>query len=432
MKLNKKLTSILVTGAMIASIGGTTAMTSFAASVPDANPAADANLVKYLEMANGVTNPNEAFNFKFAQVPDAALGSAPIANQSITPTEVTAAEDEGAVYGAISFADILENVDFPKAGVYKYVVKEIAGDTPEMTYDEATYTITVTVVNGANGLEVKNIIAQEGGSIDEDGNGVATTEGDKVDVTVDDPTVKPDGTVPGTTDEKDDGEEATNGVTVYGLTFDNNYQKTISEDPENIDPDPTDPSKGNYGVLGVTKTVVGDFADKVAAYPFEITMQAPANYTGEATVDAYIYTGDTKGETPIKVNLKGTTEFALADGQALVFEKLPAGMTYKVNEKLGEAGVQNEDKYVASYAVLGDGADTATGDKGAALATAVVQMTDAEDANDVAAYTNTLDNDDVTPTGILMQNAPYILVATLAAGGLVIYLAKRREEEEEA
>ena len=434
MKLNKKLTSILVTGAMIASIGGTTAMTSFATDTAAASEAAKANIVKYLEMANGVTNPNEAFTFEFKQVENGAPAVA-IADATITPATTTSnTADEGAVYGTVSFTDVLKNANFEKAGVYEYVVSEKAGTNEEMTYDDSSYTIQITVKNKAGGgLEVTDIIGQKNEVVPgEEGETPQVVPGAKVDLTVTDPTVKPDGELPGKDEDntEDPGSEAENGITVYGLTFDNNYQKTISEDPENIDPDPTDPSKGNYGVLGVTKTVVGDFADKVTAYPFEITMQAPANYTGEATVDAYIYTGDTKGDKVV-VNLKGTTPFELADGQALVFDQLPAGMTYKVNEKLNTATVQNVDKYVASYAVLGDGAATKNDNaKGAALATEVIQMTDTN--KDVATYTNTLEDEDVTPTGILMQNAPYILVATLAAGGLVIYLAKRREEEEEA
>ena len=47
---------------------------------------------------------------------------------------------------------------------------------------------------------------------------------------------------------------------------------------------------------------------------------------------------------------------------------------------------------------------------------------------DDVAYTNTFDDASVSPTGILINNAPYIILALVAAGGMTFYVVKKRKE----
>lgn len=43
-------------------------------------------------------------------------------------------------------------------------------------------------------------------------------------------------------------------------------------------------------------------------------------------------------------------------------------------------------------------------------------------------YTNTRDIDDVTPTGVIMNVAPYVLMVVIAAAGCFVFLRKRRDD----
>ena len=269
-------------------------------------------------------------------------------------------------------------------------------------------------------MSVSNVIAQE---VNDDG-----TLGYKVYTSSNDPTKKPD-----SSKNTDEGKTAENGTTIYGLTFANNYEVTLGDnayDPDTVDPENYDASKA---ALDITKTIVGHYADYSYAFPFNVTFTVPSNVAADdvKSVNAIL-----NGEK-ITIDLTSATgyDFNLAQGGSLIIPQLPAGVTYTVNEKLADADVANVAKYQASYKVTGLAADTtktttATAGAGVSLATDTILL--AEDGtNDVVAYTNTLPDADVTPTGILINNAPYIILAVIAIGGMTAYIVKRKNEVEE-
>ncbi len=455
MKKLNKFFAVLVALAMMATL---CVMSAFAAE-GDVPVAKTAYLTKYLELGKDVNVPNATFTFNIIPQSDSANagttdmpqgGTTTIAASAMTASASTA--DEGALKKEVDILAFLGGIDaFTHAGEYVYAVTENQSGLTEdsdpntteaMTYDNGAYLIHIYVKNGEDGLEVDNITAETATATTTGEGAEAVTTytgtGDKVNSDVTDPTEDPSDD---NDDEDVDQDEKTktgkNGVDLYGVVFDNSYTKTVKDV---VTPDPDDPTQGSYGALGITKTVTGDYGDKTAEFPFTITLTKPKNWTGTA-VTANIYTGTTKG-ADISIDYNEPYSFKLTDGQALVFAELPAGTSYSVDELLdkttGEGAaatydVVNHDKYTASYSWIDD--DTAaakTATKGAHLALESAGLIDDDDAKNAAYYTNAFDDTSVTPTGILINNLPYIVLALVAVGGLCAYVIVRRKNEENA
>ena len=402
--LLKRFTSVTLATALI----GTMGVAAFAEDVVNNSGAAtDSYLMKYLEVGEGITIPDETFTFTFTQTKynGAAVTNtykAEIANVTMntktgTWDKTNDADDEASIYQKKSMEDILANTTFPAAGVYTYTVAETKGSTDGFTYDEHKYVLNVYVKNdGTKTVEVKK-------STD------GTTEGEKVDVKKTDPTkdTKETGTGDGT-------------VTVQGFTFDNKYKKTNTKDDKNEE-----------GFLNISKTVAGGYGDKTYGFEFAITLTAPRLADATAKAKYSIYQGTS--ENPVKTGTMdyGTpVSFTLADGQTLRFYEIEAGTKYSVTEKLASSGVTKADQYTASATAKVSGTDvtvdTVAKHKDLTVETYVIDD-DTATLDDVA-YTNTFDDDSVSPTGILINNAPYIILALVAAGGMTFYVVKKRKE----
>lgn len=434
MKLNKKLTSILVTGAMIASIGGTTAMTSFAA---DTTPKVTA-ITKTFQMPVGTTTPDVSFTYNFKAV-EGYGSNADLTTKTFTKT-IAFDEDDGVATGDVKtvtkstdaiFGTKDAEVVFPHAGRYAFEATELIGNETGVTYDYAKYTLYVAVANLADGsgTYVKDITAgKQEADTNEDGTPKTDEEGNIIYKAIDkalgnyefedkdnDDVVdqfEEDNGTPADENDKNDEDAILAAQTGNGFGYTNTYVKATNvtpdgKDEDGEDPDATDDNTGLY----IQKNVAGDFADKTQEFTFSVTVTAPS-LSNKTEYKAVIFDLDedkTVGDE--KTFASGVAqEIKLTDQQRLVFKDLDIGAKYEVTE----AAAAN---YTA--AVNGEATNAASD---------TIVDTEANQAR----YVNTYDDEGTTPTGILMQNAPYILVATLAAGGLVIYLAKRREEEEEA
>lgn len=250
---------------------------------------------------------------------------------------------------------------FPHAGEYVYTVKETMGDNQNITYSSDTYTLRVYVANGQNGgLFVKAITAEKGTNTREAANKV----------------------------EK--------------ILFTNTYRKNTS--------------------LVVEKKTTGELADKSKKFDFTITFEKSATEDSLAEFTGTLTRKDGATETVTCSN--GTANFALADGDKLVFDNLPAGTKYTVTEK----GVK--DGYVAHVKVTDNGT---TGQ--------VVNGTDAEDllSSQNGNYVGENDNkvefentyNEVPLTGVIMNNLPFILLIVVAvvAFGTLAFVKKRRTSD---
>ena len=174
----------------------------------------------------------------------------------------------------------------------------------------------------------------------------------------------------------------------------------------------------NDATLTIEKNTTGKYADKTKEFKFQITfikspMSDQTSFTGTigAQSDTYI------AGTP--------KEFSLADGEQLVFHNLPVGTTYVVKE------LAAPDGYKPSVTVIENETPTLTNktvQEAEALDTLKQDGTKnlvGEHENRVT-FTNTHQGG-VVPTGILMNNLPFILLVAVAIVAFVsLAVIKRR------
>ncbi|MCL2654190.1 MAG: hypothetical protein FWD65_00585 [Coriobacteriia bacterium] len=392
-------------------------------------------ITKVLQMPVGTTIPTASFKFTATAVSvdgvDAATaGNMPALNMpasiDYSPAShgtAATADANTATYTQESEDSIFDGVTFPHAGIYVYDITEdatnsttfVAGSGQEMVYSPASYKLYVFVANdGIGGLYVRAV------------SDVVTTV-DNSDQTADfkvDPTP---------------GEQ--------GMVFTNTYMHTHLGSITNPN-------------LAVSKKVTGSYADMTLYFPYTMTVKAPdvsydpdgdlppssvtaspVPFTATApTYKAYILnaageiildptpnsvtgTGVTVSTTTGLITVTSGEEFtySLQHGQKLVFIDTPVGATFDVKE-LGTPS------YVPAVDVLGNDAagtytspaDHHTAAAGVALDTGAYLVSESVNKAD---YTNNLP--DITPTGLLINNLPYIGLIVLAVGAVVVYVVTK-------
>lgn len=163
------------------------------------------------------------------------------------------------------------------------------------------------------------------------------------------------------------------------------------------------------GSLKVTKKVTGSLGDKDKKFNVDVTFTAPAGKTVKSTI-TYVNNG-AESIAPDAWKLNTTTNqyeakvtVELAHKGSVQFNNIPKGVTYIVEEQ-DYSGAE----YTATY----------EGDKSGTI------------ANDVKSTTITNHKgDDNIDTGVILDNAPYILMLAVVAGGAMTLVIKKRREEE--
>ena len=155
--------------------------------------------------------------------------------------------------------------------------------------------------------------------------------------------------------------------------------------------------------LSLKKVVDGTMGDKGKTYNFTINFEGPAN----ASFDL--------NGAPITLNDKGkgSTNIALTNGKLETIKGIPSTVKYTVVENINK-----NDGYTVSYTV--DSKD-ATSD------TYATSTEKTMGTNDNAVVCTNLKNA-VTPTGIAMTVAPYILMVAVAGIFAILFLRRRHEE----
>lgn len=355
---------------------------------------------KELDIAEGITTPTATFTFKFA--PKSGQNSANVPYETVTPTNGTIPK-RTVTYGAgdtlpqgktaITKAtdDIFAGVTYANAGEYVYTVSEeqtgwtaLANNIDTLTFDTKTYEMHVFVKNKSQGTGtyISNVYF------------VDTTAGSTTAATA----KKAGNTELGT--------EGGSKVYKYDL-FKNKYTKKAGktrDTPSTINP--------NADALTITKKVAGGLASKTKNFTFKLTFKAAS------TDETGTYTG-TKGTEQIQFTKDVEKEFTLHDGESLVFSDLPAGTKYTLKEE-GTSGYTPSSAYKEN-GTLKNGA---TGTQSQAYTVADVLIGEKENNNIV---TNTLP--EVTPTGLLIDNLPFIIMIGLGLFGFILVAKRRREAE---
>ena len=263
---------------------------------------------------------------------------------------------------------------FPHAGVYAYIITETPADTTGLdgndedtdclTYDDQEYLMRVYVVNNGSSLAIQDITVQN-----EDGEKVGRAD----------------------------------------ILFTNTYIESADalEVKKLVDGAGGDRSKlFDFRVSFSPSTNIGTMADGSTWDPTAITV-SKKNASGQTVT------------TDVVVNASGVATFRLAHGEEMIFNNLPVGATYIVEEyNLAASG----------YTPVGQAVQNAQ------TRDAHVGTRDANFTSDAAfvgeddnSYTITNRADAIVLTGLVIKYMPVILLALLAIAAVVIYRTMRRK-----
>ena len=407
-----------------------------------ASDPATAAITKVFKLPVNTTVPEAKFTFSITPVSVngnkdttdmPALGVNGSVTISFTQGQDATFTENGTQYLVAQSADILANL--PKdgsawaagAGIYKYLVKEVSGgivlssDTSIKefaSYSQAEYEIEIWVEEDANGVLFPMYIVAYyiEGSADEYYPG---TPGDgKLDPT-------PGETVPGTPEEI--------GELYSQVIFTNRYWKTSG---------PTDPDPDN-NALEITKQVTGNNPDYDTYYEFDVTVVTPevVGVSGK-TYNAYIVDKDGNfvalGVNGNKNTASGTSTDPAADyitftsgvdgkvylkhGERLVFFELEVGSEVGAYETV-EDNVRV--KYSRTFSTDGEfimpvgttdtwGFPRNPGDVGP-------HYTKEGTKANIATFFNNMTGN--PPTGVSVDNLPFIVMIGAAIAGLAAFIA---------
>ena len=215
--------------------------------------------------------------------------------------------------------------------------------------------------------------------------------------------------VTGTTDQTD--QYVVTGAVLEDVSgvktnvYNNSYM--LEGDPDTpIDPDNPQITPNE---LTLTKTVTGAMGDYSENFKFSVTVGS----TGSGKTYTAKYT-DNEGNP-----ISGKADVSLTAGK-------PAEITLAHNQQLHIYGVGSGETYTIAehdYTSEGYDAPTVSGDVNADNTQGTFDATeDPENVN----YTN--NREAVSPTGLIMDIAPYALLVVVAAAGCFVFLRKRRED----
>ncbi len=401
-----KITSVACATALMATMG----VSAFAAD-PVETEGTEIYVSKQLNIAQGLAAP-ENFTFNFTEKTTNAPKIAPL---TVTMNGEEDTDADGYIIKTTSYD--LSDADWNAAGVYKYEVTENDAETAGMTYDKNTYELMVWVKNADDGgFTVERIAVED----------KATNE-------------KVDAGDPGEPEEYNEGTTVENtDAAASGVLFENTYTKTaytdeVPDGPEDITDDPTTEGVDeSYASFVGTKTVTGEYGDLEHAFPFALDIDFAgaigATDAMKNAVKVYVYDASEKVWTDVTGNY---ASIALAHNDKVAVYNAPIGTVCTLTENL-EADAAFAD-YAASLAVTEWGQNVEAeavaynAERKGINTKAEVLVADGVNS---AAFTNKNTNEDVTPTGILINNAPYIILAVVAAGGMTAYVVRRRQENE--
>ena len=177
----------------------------------------------------------------------------------------------------------------------------------------------------------------------------------------------------------------------------------------------------NASNLTISKNVEGNMGDRSngTKFNFKVTLEVPEGKTLRS--DITVPTGSTIDWNDGKT--VGTVTFQLSHGESFTLMNLPYDIEYTVDEMNGTTTVLKQgDKINNTYQVSYDNnkAGTIGTGNGKIVPTNGVINTE---------VTNTWGDDEID-TGVILDNAPYILMLAVVAGGAMTLVIKKRREEE--
>lgn len=363
--------------------------TAFAADYVDAKAA----ITKELTMPAKTPTPNCTFKFVVTSVSvdgdtTVTAPAASITDISFTGNDAGTDADAGGVKSVVKESNVQFGT-FPHAGLYVYNVKETANTvTPNLdqtfTYSKAEYEMQVFVANkpDAEGqLYIQSIVVNQ--TKDDAGTDIPAAQQTKV------PDIEP-----------------TENGSGNSFRFVNKYvQKSGPHDPDNQ----------TFKSLKVEKKVTGNLGDLTKAFSFSLTVNKTAFEADNTTYNYVKYNADgtevANGGGTLTPGTASTIK--LAHGQYIIVKDLLVGATYTVTET--DADRNYTTTIVAENDTVDNNSKTASG--------TLLQ------AGNTAEFTN--DYDQTPPTGIVINNLPYVILVVAAMTGIVLFVVSRKRREQE-
>ena len=381
MKLNKtmgRVATTLVATAMLASVAVVPTFAEgdaqFSGTTDPATKNYTVTMTKNLTMDENLYQPTETFTFDVdpyihgEEETHEVIEGIPVSDGVPGGVEVgNAVFTTGTTVQTSANVTITVKKDsFSKAGIYKYTLSENTGANANVDYDNSTKYLYVYVKNDDTNTDVViyGVVVKD----------YTTSEGV---VTV--------------------GEKSSTFENVYG----------------EVDGDPV------LHNVTLTKTLSGDGANLQQEFPFTISI---TNTTSDNQVfkiwnDADKDTMMDEGEvSTIVANGEGAT-YQLGKDETVKIFGLRDGDTYSISE--GNMSGKNDNKTADGYTVKINNEEDADG---------VITATLAEDDSDDISVTYDNGRTSVSPTGIVMNVAPYALLVVVAAAGCFVFMRKRRED----
>ena len=177
----------------------------------------------------------------------------------------------------------------------------------------------------------------------------------------------------------------------------------------------------NSSNLTISKNVEGNMGDRSngTKFNFKVTLTVPDGKTLNSTI-----TGTNNADVVWnEVKTVGTVTFQLSHGESFTLMNLPYDIEYTVDEMNGTTTVLNQgDKINDTYQVSYDNHKAGTIGTGEGKIAPTNGVINTE-------VTNTWGDDNID-TGVILDNAPYMLMLAVVAGGAVFMVIKKRREEE--
>lgn len=201
------------------------------------------------------------------------------------------------------------------------------------------------------------------------------------------------------------------GVAISSVTFEKNPTATTNGEKvdgsnvkfENTFTEKTNPNPDANNLLTISKKVTGGSGDQTKDWNFTVTFAAPANVPAGWSIQNIKVIDNSGVAQEGKVSADGTVAFVLKHGQSYKFDNVVVGTTYTVTE--AESG---QDGYTTSGEVK---TATAIKDSG---------------TNGTEVVNN---KESITPTGLIVNNLPFIMLGCVAVAGVVAYGAAKRKLE---
>lgn len=405
--LKKQALSLVLSLSMVVGLG----VTTFAKGPIVQTPVAKAKELKIKKVLNlptsGVKTPTETFTFKFTaksfngKTTDLETNVPTINDQAVNYAESDKDDQDDTTTGkqVIKLTpDALKGVTFPKVGQYVYKVTETKGNTEDMTYSKAEYTVSIFTQTDSKGkIVVSDIQIKK----DKNDDGTAIVDPKKNEYT------------PGTDDDHGKGN---------GLVFNNNYDKKGGNGtPEQKETPGENDKKG----FTLKKIVDGKNANNEEKFEFTLKVTRPegTHADNNAKFSYKIASKDSVSEAT-QVEYGKDFKVELKHGERIVFSDVLLGSKVKATESDTkgylpslEADSKLNGTAITLYATVASGnskiifADTVIGEDGDNFVT--------------------VKNSQQTAVGFILNNLPFIVLVAFAGFGILFFVKNKKEKDEE-